>query len=492
MLIRVVLMAVLAAGLAFALLYCQTVGPYWKLTPDSTSYVLGAKSLAEGQGYREHGSPVVLFAPGTSLMFLPAWIAGGRSYFALNAEVVLFAFGALAVAFLLFRESLGPVGSGVVVLLCLGSTEYFERSTFLLSEIFYIFFSLLALYCYRRESTTCTVLASLAGLMVRTVGVSLPAAFVLDTLLVDPLGRGRKKWKFAAAYAAPLLFTFLWELRNRHLGWSYTELMVEADPWDRAGGHIPIKQLLVRLWDNRAYFRAIEDLLTNQLSRDVAWAVWPGIVLGVLIAIGFARLSLNRAPAGQSVTGIYCILFSLAVALYWPEVVIRLMVPILPVLMAYLVAGVQVLADRRWRSWLYVPAAGCLAIYLVAAYRNDLDVMAVDRAARAPGLLVSYPGNEDVERLAIWWKEHSAENEIYACQHPNVINVITGRDGVHYENPNRAGDLERAMQTRHARYLLLDLTSAADRAADQQAGSNGQFHLMREQGKARLYELAAK
>jgi hypothetical protein len=495
MLFRTLAAALIVAGFAFGVLYCREVGPYWKLTPDSTSYVLGAESLAAGHGYRESGYPVVLFAPGTSAILAPAWIAG-RSYLALNAEVILFAFAGLGVVFLLFRESLGTAGSGVVVLLCLGSAEYFEQSTFLLSETFYIFFSLLAFWCYRRGSKTGTVVSSLAGLMVRTVGVCLPVAFVLDTLLVDPFHKGRKRWINAASYASPLLFSMVWELRNRRLGWSYTELMMEKDAWNRSSGHIPAAQLLVRLWHNLAYGRAIEEVLTNRWTKDASWAVLPGIVVGFLIAIGFWRLSVNRESAagntvrGHSAIGIYCVLFSLTVALYWPEVVVRLMMPLAPFLMAYVVAGVQAIAERSWGRWMYAPAGFCLALYLAAGYRNDLQVVSDDRAARIPGQFVIYPGNEDMQRLAAWWKEHAGENERYACQHPNVINIITGRDGVGYEDAGESGRIRRSMEERHVRYLLLAMNSDADRAAAQSIEQDGHFRLAREQGIARLYELA--
>ena len=494
-LIRTLIAAMVLVGLGFAALYCRQVGPYWKLTPDSTSYVFGAESLAEGQGYRdEHGSPVSLFAPGTSAILAPAWIAGRKSYLAMNAEVVLFAFAALAIAFLLFRESLGAVGSGVVVLLCLGSSEYFNFSTFLLSEIFYIFLSLLAFWWYRRGNTAGTIFSSLAGLMVRTVGVCLPVAFAIDTLLLDPFRKGRKRWMYAAAYAMPLLFSLGWEVRNRLLGWSYSELMMENEPWNRASGHIAVSRLLARPWDNLAYGRDIENLLTNQWTRDANWAIWPGIALAVLIALGFRRLSLNRESSegkmiqGHSAVGIYCILYLFAVALSFPEVVARYMVPLLPFLSAYLVAGVQSVAEFGGR-WLYVPAASLLALYLTAGYHNDLQIVADDLARRIPGQLVVYPGGEDIHRLALWWKEHAGENEIYACQHPNVINVITGRHGVHYGNTTQPDGLERSLEAKHARFLLLTMNSSRDRAAARVAESDAHFHLVREQGEARLYEL---
>jgi hypothetical protein len=292
----------------------------------------------------------------------------------------------------------------------------------------------------------------------------------------------------------PLLFSLGWEVRNRLLGWSYSELMMENDPWDRASGYIPVSRLLARLWDNLAYGRAIENLLTNQWTRDVNWAIWPGIALAALIALGFRRLSINRESSegkmiqGHSAAGIYCILYLFAVALSGPEVVARYMVPLLPFLIAYLVAGVQSVAESGGR-WLYIPAASYLALYLTAGYHNDMQIVAEDLARRIPGQLVVYPGGEDIHRLALWWKEHAGENEIYACQHPNVINVITGRDGVAYENTSQPGGLERSMEAKHARFLLLTMDSGGDRAAARVAGSDAHFHLVREQGKARLYEL---
>ena len=166
-------------------------------------------------------------------------------------------------------------------------------------------------------------------------------------------------------------------------------------------------------------------------------------------------------------------------------------VPLLPFLIAYVVAGVQTVAESGGR-WLYVPATGCLALYLTVGYHNDLQIVADDLAARIPGQLVVYPGGEDILRLALWWKEHAGGNEIYACQHPNVINVITGRDGVHYENTSQPGGLERSMEAKHARFLLLTMDSRGDRAAARVAGSDAHFHLVREEGEARLYELGTQ
>ena len=477
---RMLLLPIIAIAIAFVALYCRAVGPYWKITPDSTTYVLGAQSLAHGNGYRESGSPATLLPPGTSLLLAAGWIAGGGTYRVLNAEVMLFALASLSICFLLFRASLGTLGSSVVVLLCLGSTEVFERSTFLLSEMFFVFFSLLALWLYERDNTPGAVLSTLAACLVRSVGVALAMAFLLDSLCQ------RKQRAHSAAYLVPLVYVALWELRNRLLGWSYTELMTENEPWNRGSGHITVARMLSRLVVNLGYGRAFEDLLTNGLTQQIGWPILPGLVLGTLIAVGFWRLF----RAGKSAAGIYFILFPIVVALYWPEVVIRLMMPLLPLAFAYLVAGVQEIAERWNHKSVYVFALLFLGICLAVGFRGDLPIIAEDRTAPIPYHFVKYVGNEDIEQLALWWKAHSAESDTYACQHPNIIGIITGRSGVTYGAGGELDAVEGRLRAKHARFLFLNLNSDSDRQLALVVGQSAKFRLTRQQGRALLYELA--
>jgi hypothetical protein len=478
---RGALAGMIAIAILFAVLYCRAVGPYWNLIPDSTTYVLGAQSLADGKGYRAAGSPVVLFPPGTSALLAAAWIAGGKSYRVLNAEVILFTFASLVICFLLFRDSLGVLGSGVVVLLCLGSVEFLHGSTFLLSDHFFVFFSLLALWWYQRGSTRGAVLSALASCLVRTIGVALAAAFLLDSLRKRPI-----RWAQAVGHTQPLLFAVFWELRNRRLGWSYTELMTQNEPWVPAGGHVTAGGLLARFVGNFAYGRALEDLLTNGLTRDIGWAILPGLVLAALFVVGFRRLFYN----GKSAAGIYFIFFSVAVALYWPEVVVRLFVPLVPLMFAYLVAGVQEVAERTKFQWVYAPAALFLGLYLVTGFREDIPFVADSRGSPFPNQIVKYSTNYDLQRLALWWKDHALGSDIYACQHRILVGLLTGRVGVTYVDAGRPEALADGLRSVHARFLLLDLNSDSDRKLAHVAEQSDKFGLTREGGRARLYELA--
>jgi hypothetical protein len=229
-----ILQSVVTAGIVFfSALYFLAVGPYWKLTPDSVSYVRGGQSLAAGKGYLEANRPVLLYPPGTSAILAAGWIAGGGSYRFLNAQVVVFSLAAMALSFLLFRDSLGVLGSSLTVLLSLGSSALFYWSTFLLSDIFYLFFSLLALWFYQRNRIAGTALALAGACSIRLIGVTLVAA-----VLVDGLWRRKKPRDIVAATGPALLLAALWEVRNIRRGISHIGLMIQNEPWIPEHGRV--------------------------------------------------------------------------------------------------------------------------------------------------------------------------------------------------------------------------------------------------------------
>jgi len=476
------MLVITVVAIAFGILYCSALGPYWKLTADSTTYVLGAQSLVQGEGYLEGRSPAILFPPGTSMMLAAAWIMGGKTYWALNAEVLLFAFGSLAVCFLLFRDSLGSVGSGIVVLLCLGSTLFFGTATYILSEIFFVFFSLLALWSYRRDSTAGSVLSALAAVMVRTVGVSLAVALLLASVCRRP-----RRWGNIAAYFVPILFSVLWEWRNRRLGWSYTELMLQREPWVPSSGHLSALGLLSRLIGNRGYGRALENVLTNDLTAHVSYVVIPGLALAALFLLGFRRLSAKeRWPIA-----LYLAPYAIAIGLVWNSVLVRLLLPILPLVFACIVGGIEEVARRPRLKWVYAPALVFMGFYLVRGFQAEVAGAERERGSAFPNELVKYPENYDLQRVGLWWRDHSPRGDRFASRQPNIVGAITGRDGVYFEPTSQPDALEQDLQAKGARVLFLDFELAPDQDRDlgNRLCQSERFRMLKQEGQAELLEL---
>jgi len=478
---RIFLAGVIAVTLAFAVLYFRGIGAAWKLTADSTTYVLGAQSIAAGNGYRENGAPAQLFPPGVSILMAGAWLAG-QSYRAMNTEVVLFAVASFLVCFLLLRRPLGDLGGMAVVVLCLGSAELYERSTFLLSEYYYVFFSLLALWCYQRGSPAGTVVSSTAAILVRSVGAVLAAAFLLDVIRRKPHNPRR-----TALFALPLLVSLAWEVRNRRNGWSYSELILEREPWVPASGRTSLGRILSRFRDLPAHARAILDLLTNGLVRHHVWTIVLSALVGGLIALGLWRLFLNPRTSGYLFpAGLYMVVYSVIALLWIPGGTVRLFVPLVPLLFAALIAGVQAVAARTSPAWTYGLAVLLAGFYLANGYRRDSYAMAYYQHTALVGQQVVYPANEDLLRVALWWKEHSDGSSLYACEHPNVLRVITGRPGI--DSPSVAV-LQDGLHRQHARFLFVDMNSESDQKIDRAARVSAGLRMLREDGQAKLYEV---
>src|SRR5262249_2476977 len=96
----------LAAGiLTFSLLYLLAVRGYWKITPDSITYVMAAESIAAGNGYTIQGNPVPVVSPGTSLVFSLGFLLFPGSYLALNFIVAVLTLCSLFFAFILFKSA---------------------------------------------------------------------------------------------------------------------------------------------------------------------------------------------------------------------------------------------------------------------------------------------------------------------------------------------------------------------------------------------------
>jgi hypothetical protein len=478
---RLVLLVTALLLLGFVALYCTAVSPYWKISPDTTTYVLAAQSLAEGRGYTEGGQPAMLFPPGTSALLALGWIAGRGSFQVMNAEVMLFTFASLAVCFLLFRQPLGTVGACAVVLLCLASTEFFKASTQLLSEMFYLFWSLLALLFYQRGGTARTVVCALATVMMRSAGVSLAAALFLDSL-----GQRPRRWTRIAALTAPLWLAALWEFRNRRQGWSYTKIMMQSEPWVSSSPNLSVVGLLARLSEIVGYGRLLERQLTNQDGDNGFMALSAGIILGAFFLAGCWRF----VTGGRSSLVLYMVLSVAVVSLSWPFVESRLVMPLLPLVFGSVIAGIRWVAEKTRPLPVYAAAAVFVTIFLGTGFRAEFAAAARERSSPFSETELKYPANYDLQRVALWWKQTAAAEDGYACRQPNVIAALTGRAGSHYELTNDPKLLVDDLDAKHAKYLFLDLNIDRDRQLAGVLAQSDQFRLVKQEPRAQLYHVA--
>ena len=464
---RVGAVAILLALVLCAVLYLMAVGPYWKISPDSVSYVSAAVSLASGQGYSEAGKPVILFPPVTSLMFSIAILLFPGSYLALNALVTVFALLAHAAAFVLLRKQVSSVRAAVSVLLSLGSILMFYTSTLLLSDILYFFWSMVALaaaeHLSERQSTraqqlTLAVIVWIAC-MTRIAGVTLVAAIVCHSLISPQRKEVRRSLLVFMLLVA--LTIALWEVRSLRLGTSYLKLTLQNEPWvDEAGYASPLGQLR-KFYHNLDDYGVIGDILTNDIFRD-QWTYTGLLARGIplaLFCLGLAHSIRRRI----TVTDIYCAIYLLVSGLYFTYIDIRFFVPIMPLLFHYaLVGGHAILEQARLRLRRLAPTIARigLAVYVAgfvwAGVAEMVRAVPGEHTSPFGAHPIKYVHNYDLQRLGLWLRDNSAPYETYVCQHADLVGYITEREGYNFPfsaDPDKVVD---ALEAKQVTYVLAD------------------------------------
>lgn len=452
----------------FVFLYVAAISPYWKITPDSTTYVTGGESIASGKGYTEMGKPAPLFPPMTSFIFSLFLLIFPKNYFVLNAAVTAFSLCSLFLFFFLFSKKGGRQKSSLVILLSLGSVFLFQQSTFLLSDIFFMFFSASALLVMGRriENNRSSFMDILAGILIlgacmtRTVGLTLACAALLCVFwsLI------RKKLKLrpvlVISIVIPLLFVVFWGIRNARLGLSYFDLFFQKEIYVPESGYVSIFGLAERFFQNLGRFDQIGAILINRASTaPLAGAVYARIAGLVLFFLGIFT-EFKKKPEVQH---LYVTFYLLMIVMNQAETGYRLFVPVLPLLFAYALQGAEAVAKKA-RDWLgrsmygVIGAVGAvfLLIYLGTGLKAMIKMIPQEHRSSFGSYPIKYEANTDAQKLALWLRENSDKDSTFVCQHPNIWNIVTERTGYHFPFSRDQGRLMELISQRGIDYILVD------------------------------------
>jgi len=309
--------------------------------------------MLEGKGYRDiykPGEPIhTLYPFGYPLLLVPVMAVFKGSYVALKMLSLLLGAGSVIVAFLLLRDDHpAPVVWSVSGLFAI-SPLLLEYSHWILSDVPFLFFSLLGLLLAKRSDTDSKLISPvfLACLVciafvyfIRPVG----AALILGFLLHLFLRKKHKRGLIALAVFGMLLAP--WAVRNAKAsgGEGYIAPMVLKDPYDATSGMIGVKDLIERVGSNaETYFLVAfpKNVVTSHRR------IWPfprrswdmyvaGFAISALVLAGFAADFGGRMGLTH-----YYLIFFVGTLLVWPEVwaTDRFILPVVPFLLLYFLLG---------------------------------------------------------------------------------------------------------------------------------------------------------
>jgi 4-amino-4-deoxy-L-arabinose transferase-like glycosyltransferase len=414
----------LAPGLAVlvALLHLAALGagPGPTYGDDWALYVLHARNLLEGRPYADTGFLVnplnpwfspQRYPPGFPLLLAPVYAAAGLDFRALKWVVVLGLGGALLLLARLARRELPPMAAAGVVLLAGLHPFMWTFCDYLLPDLPFTFFCLLALVPISRAAApglrpaeraawcVAALACTAAAVAVRSIGVVL-----VPTLAVVLLLRARRPGfaLLAGGAAGAVLLAALLVLSPA--GSAYLRQL-------RGLVEVYGPSLLVpdaRRVRGVAY--ALAELWSNGYSEAAAKAVAMGTLL--LAACGLApRL---RRPEAHDV---FFVAY-LGAVLLWPAANPRYFLPVLPLYGLYGVLG----ARRAWRAG-GLPGRAAVAAAILA--------VGATFAGRYVSLAASPPGDGSLTPATValyrHLRGHTPPDARFMATRPRALTVYAGR-----------------------------------------------------------------
>lgn len=439
--------------LALALAVILLLVGGWRLVPrvsgvfhDDAIYVITAKALAEGDGYRLINLPgappqtkyPILF-PAVLAVIWKVWPAFPDNLIAMQMVSLVAAAAAMALTYLyLVRFAYcSRLTAGLAVLLALSTPTLLYVSTLTLSEMLFALLLVIALWRVEsdlRRSSAPVAAQLVTGLILgapyhcRTVG--LPIALVAIAVLA-----WRRK-PVLGTLAGCLMTVVPWiawtavaavRWRTDPIIGYYTDYVAGWSPFSPQGLRVVVINFLLVCRDSIGIVLSGLDIGLDMAGfRLNRWLMFPGAYALFHIA--------RRARRAQLLPA--CLLAYVAMICLWPWPPWRFFVPVLPFMIVYISDAYGDIARRflpngRHRYLMASVAGGVLALNLA------FDVTA-GRASRrfgypyhfAPGVIdqssppVSWIGFEDMFR---WVRSHVGPTDVVASGLDTMLSLYAGR-----------------------------------------------------------------
>jgi hypothetical protein len=348
------------------------------LTPDSFSYVAGARALSEGRGFcvpftgfldKRDFVPLTHFPPlYPSFLAATATLTGTDPI--LSARYVALSFCLLNVLLcflVLLRLTENRIISALGVILFLFSPDIVTAHFMAWSEpLFYTCLFLMIFFMIRYTETPGALFVGLAGfavalsVLVRYAGLALMVATLMPLFLRDL--SARKRLQHILIFAFATIPAWLWMLRNMLVAGSATDRVISSDV-------MPAALISAGLQTLSHWF------LPGILNRPVAG----GLILTTLFLLGLVLPRLDRIPKATRIQ-LQCIfllfatyvIFLILAFSFDPAVVLdgRMLSPAY-ILTILLIAG----AARAWNfsRQFRMPVAILLVLFLFFFCRRGID-----------------------------------------------------------------------------------------------------------------------
>lgn len=452
---RWIFLGVLAVAFLFAAIY--TFDSKLALLGDNASYYSLGKSIAQGEGYVDilkiSKSPNNHYPPGYPVI-ISTFLIFSDSIVAIKILNELFLAASLYLVFLLVTKiSKSYILGFLITFISVFNSHLLFYSSLIMSEVPYMFFSLLAIYFYCRidfesnywkdKNLIVVALSTIIAYYVRSLGIALLAGFCLHMLL-------NKRFKLMGAFIGSFVVGALpWFIRGQKMGGaSYMNQLKMINPYNPGLGEATMSDFIDRALNNfsRYVTREIPDSILTfgpDYRAPISGGAWLlGIIL--LIVIGYGIYQTNK----YRWTLIGYLLGTFGILMIWPDVWIgvRFIVPIVPILLFGLLNGILSIKE----SFKMKPAiqySGLILLLFTASSFNTLH-----KSAKTP----FPPAWQRYFEVAQWIKNNET-GKVVGCGKPALFYTYAGENfTMRYKFTQDADELIAHLERQKVDYVVID------------------------------------
>ncbi len=408
------------------------------LTGDNITFIELGKSVARGDGLGNSAKYPYIFPT----LLAVVQLISGSGVVAQKLMVFILFIAAAPFLYLIFRKFTGVTWSLIIMTAVLSSPHLIEYSHYIMSEIPFLFVSVLALFFVIKSEDKDTIkdnkwfwlsiIGVAAAYYTRTAGLAIIAALILYHLI-------RKEWqKSGITILGTILLLAPWFIRNSRIpgGNEYSQALFSINPYQPELGRLTIGGFIDRIIINaKLYFTDFggnvipKIILPIHFDTSTEHGASFSLLVSVLlcaIAVGGVIYSLIK---NRDILSVYIIVY-MGMLLVYPQVWSgsRFVIPVIPLIIFftyYILITFLKYSSRFKSNLLPTVILGMCILFLSGVHiRNDF---------RYNKFMSDYPPAwKNYFTAAEWVKNNSDKDAVIVCRKPELFGTAANREGSNF------------------------------------------------------------
>ncbi len=399
-----------------SLLYFFSLNSLLYTGGDNAHYLILAKSLVSGKGYRNINLPFSPVEKNFPPLF-PLLLTFPVKFFGFNplpCKIIVCLLG-LASLWMIYKifSLLEKKSLYFLLPVIFLNSHLLEYSGVILTEIPYLFFSLLGIYFLLRGKTFMSLVFVSLSFFTRGVGMGLFLSVIVFLLI-----KRRRKEAFWTGLLWLLFLLILWSI-----GWGggYLESIFLKNPYQPHLGKVNLVDLTKRVIHNLGayggrdlpqvfFYPFFKDISLEYFQKVYILKIFLGVIISGIVFWGWMK----RFKKEKNLIEIYTLVYFL-IFLLWPWRGVRFMVPLVPFLVYYFFQGIRNLPQQRVFLSLF------FVLLLFSSLWQDGMIIKSRRAGGYPPHWESYVESGE------WVKENFPPQTVVLTSHPFLYFIYSER-----------------------------------------------------------------